>query len=106
MSDFPRGSKACPRSAFAFRARYRPHSRLAFQKQNARQRVECWGRGGVEGRGTVTATFHIPPETIEGIRARADAGEKIEPVFTADVVDEQGEVVAKVEKRLYVRKKK
>ncbi len=58
------------------------------------------------GRGTVTATFHIPPETIEAIRAQADAGEKLEPVFTADVVGEQGEVVAKVEKRLYVRKRK
>jgi hypothetical protein len=58
------------------------------------------------GRGTVTATFHIPPETIEEMRARADAGEKLEPVFNADVVDEQGEVVAKVEKRLYVRKKR
>jgi hypothetical protein len=58
------------------------------------------------GRGTVTAIFHIPPETIEELRAQADAGEKLEPVFTVDVVDEQGEVVARVEKRLYVRKKK
>jgi len=58
------------------------------------------------GRGTVTAMFHIPPETIEEIRAQADQGEKLEPVFSVDVVDEQGEVVAKVEKRLYVRKKK
>ncbi len=58
------------------------------------------------GRGTVTATFHIPPETIEGLRAQVDRGEKLEPVFTVDVVSEQGEVVAKVEKRLYVRKKK
>jgi hypothetical protein len=58
------------------------------------------------GRGTVTATFHVPPEPIESIRAQVDAGEKLEPVFNVDVVDEQGEVVAKVEKRLYVRKKK
>ena len=58
------------------------------------------------GRGTVTAMFHIPPETIEALRAQADQGEKLEPVFSVEVVDEQGEVVAKVEKRLYVRKKK
>ena len=58
------------------------------------------------GRGTVTALFHIPPETIEAIRAQADQGEKLEPVFSVDVVNEQGEIVAKVEKRLYVRKKK
>ena len=57
------------------------------------------------GRGTVYATFHIPPDTIAAIRARADAGERPEPVFNVDVVDERGEVIARVEKRLYVRKK-
>ena len=58
------------------------------------------------GRGTVRATFHIPPETIDDIRARADAGEKLEPTFTVDVCDAQGQVVAQVEKLLYVRRKK
>jgi len=57
------------------------------------------------GRGPVTATFHIPPETIDEIRALADRGEKLEPVFQVDVVDEAGQVIAQVEKRLYVRKK-
>lgn len=57
------------------------------------------------GRGTVTAVFHVPPETIEGLRNGADQGEKIEPLFSVDVVDESGEVVATVEKRLYVRRK-
>jgi len=55
------------------------------------------------GKGTVRATFHIPQEKVEGIRAAADRGEKIEPVFTVEVRDEQGEVVAEVEKLLYVR---
>jgi acyl-coenzyme A thioesterase PaaI-like protein len=57
------------------------------------------------GRGTVAANFHIPTETIEELRARADAGEKIEPTFAADVVGEDGEPVARVEKLLYIRKK-
>lgn len=57
------------------------------------------------GRGTVTALFRIPPEEIEAIRVRADAGEKVEPVLTANVVDAGGELVARVQKRLYVRKK-
>ena len=57
------------------------------------------------GKGTVYATFHIPPETIAAIKAQADAGEKLEPVFNVNVVDGTGEVVATVEKRLYVRKK-
>ncbi len=57
------------------------------------------------GRGTVTATFEMPQDRVDEIRQRADAGEKIEPTFTAEVVDEQNEVVARVEKLLYVRKK-
>jgi acyl-coenzyme A thioesterase PaaI-like protein len=57
------------------------------------------------GRGTVEATFHIPQERIDEIRAAADAERKVEPVFTVEIVDEQGEVVAEVEKLLYVRRK-
>ena len=55
------------------------------------------------GKGTVRAAFHIPQERVDEIRAAADRGEKVEPVFTAEVLDEQGEVVAEVEKLLYVR---
>ena len=55
------------------------------------------------GRGTVRATFHIPPQKVEEIRAAADRGGKVEPVFTVEILDEQGEVVAEVEKLLYVR---
>lgn len=57
------------------------------------------------GRGTVHADFHLPAETVEGIRVRADRGEKVEPIFAVDVVDEEDQVVAHVEKLLYVRKK-
>ncbi|HSN85701.1 MAG TPA: DUF4442 domain-containing protein [Thermoanaerobaculia bacterium] len=57
------------------------------------------------GRGTVRATFHIPPERVAEIKAAADAQRKVEPVFKADILDDQGEVVAEVEKLLYVRRK-
>ncbi len=57
------------------------------------------------GKGTVRAVFQIPPERVEEIRAEADAGGKVEPVFTVEVVDEHGEVVAEIEKLLYVRRK-
>lgn len=57
------------------------------------------------GRGTVSATFHIPPERITEIRAPADRGEKVEPTFSVDIVDAQNEIVARVEKLLYVRRK-
>jgi hypothetical protein len=32
-------------------------------------------------------------------------GEKIEPTFSVDVLDTQGQAIARVEKLLYVRKK-
>ena len=38
--------------------------------------------------------------------AAAEAGEVVEPLFTAEVLDEAGKIVARVEKLLYVRKKK
>jgi acyl-coenzyme A thioesterase PaaI-like protein len=58
------------------------------------------------GTGTVHAHFHIPPETVEEIRAAADREGKVEPVFTVEVHDDDGNVVAEVEKILYVRRKK
>ncbi|HSF42542.1 MAG TPA: DUF4442 domain-containing protein [Thermoanaerobaculia bacterium] len=57
------------------------------------------------GRGTVRASFHIPPERVAEIKAAADENRKVEPVFKVDVLDERGEVVAEVEKLLYVRRK-
>jgi hypothetical protein len=57
------------------------------------------------GKGTVRAHFHIPPERIEEIRAAADRDGKVEPVFTVEVRDERGDLVAEVEKLLYVRRK-
>jgi len=57
------------------------------------------------GRGRVTAAFHIPPEKIAEIRAAADRGEKVEPVFVAEIVADDGELVARVTQRLWVRKK-
>lgn len=57
------------------------------------------------GRGRVTATFHVTPEEVDAIRAAADRDGKTEPVLTAEVVGEEGEVVARVTKRLWVRRK-
>ena len=57
------------------------------------------------GRSAVSATFHIPQERVDEIIQAAAGGEKYEPTFTVDVVDEEGQVVAQVEKLLYIRKK-
>ena len=57
------------------------------------------------GRGTMKAVFQIPQERVNEIRSVADRGEKNEPIFSVDVLDEQGQVVAHVEKLLYVLRK-
>ena len=57
------------------------------------------------GKGTVRARFELPPERVEEIRAAVDAAGKTEPRFTVQVLSEEGEVVAEVEKLLYVRRK-
>jgi hypothetical protein len=57
------------------------------------------------GKGTVRAEFRLTQEQIDSLRAQADAQEKVEPTFTVQVRDEAGEVVAEVEKLLYIRRK-
>jgi len=57
------------------------------------------------GRSTVRATFHVSEEEVEEIRRQADEQGKVEPRFSIEVVDTEGNVVAEVEKLLSVRKK-
>jgi acyl-coenzyme A thioesterase PaaI-like protein len=58
------------------------------------------------GKGTVKAIFELPPGEPERIAAEVEANGKAEPTYTVEVKDEAGEVVAQVEKLLYVRKKR
>lgn len=57
------------------------------------------------GRGAVKATFHIPSERIAEIKSQAETQAKLEPQFQAVVTDVEGNVVAEVDKLLYVRRK-
>ena len=57
------------------------------------------------GKGTVKAVFQIPEERVAEIRAAADSGGKVEPQFQVMVTDSQGQIVAEIDKLLYVRKK-
>ena len=56
------------------------------------------------GRGRVTATFHVPPERVEEIRAEADRDGKAEPVLATEVVGPDGKPVARVTKTLWVKR--
>lgn len=57
------------------------------------------------GRGRVYARFTLDDSTLATIRAATAHGDKYLPELTVDVVDEHGQVVAQVRKRLYVRRK-
>ncbi len=56
------------------------------------------------GRGTVQARFEITSEQVAEIRAVADRDGKAEPTFQAEVIDAEGQLIAEVEKLLYVRR--
>jgi uncharacterized protein DUF4442 len=57
------------------------------------------------GRGTVRAEFRLSDSQIDNIREKLKTQPKCEPVFTVEVRDESGVVIAEVEKLLHVRKK-
>ncbi len=57
------------------------------------------------GKGVMKATFNLPTEKITDIRNQADCQEKVEPQFQVVVTDAEGNVVAEVDKLLYVKKK-
>lgn len=57
------------------------------------------------GRGTVTARFEITDERLQDILDRTASGEKYLPEFTVDITDAEGEVVARVIKTIYIKKK-
>jgi acyl-coenzyme A thioesterase PaaI-like protein len=57
------------------------------------------------GRGTVHAHFEITDEQIASIGQQLETAEKIEPVFSVEVKDDSGQVIAEVQKVLSIRRK-
>jgi acyl-coenzyme A thioesterase PaaI-like protein len=57
------------------------------------------------GKGTVRAEFRLSDVQIEEIREKLKTLPKYEPIFSVEVKDEAGVVIAVVEKVLHVRKK-
>lgn len=57
------------------------------------------------GRGKVRAEFRLSDVQIDDIREKLKTLTKYEPVFTVEVKDEQGTVIAEVEKLLHIRRK-
>jgi acyl-coenzyme A thioesterase PaaI-like protein len=57
------------------------------------------------GRSTVRAEFRLTDAQLDDIREKLKTLPKYEPTFTIDIKDEQGIVIAEVEKLLYVKRK-
>ncbi|PPL17767.1 DUF4442 domain-containing protein [Oceanisphaera arctica] len=57
------------------------------------------------GRGRVYADIHLSRERLDDILNATEGGDKYFPHFRINIVDEQGNLVAEVERTLYVRKK-
>ncbi|RMG36895.1 MAG: DUF4442 domain-containing protein [Methanobacteriota archaeon] len=57
-------------------------------------------------RKKVTAEIRITDEMLEDIKQKTANGEKYLPHFTIEIKDETGELIARVEKVIYIRKKK
>jgi hypothetical protein len=58
------------------------------------------------GKGTVRAEFRLTDPQIDDVREKLNALPKYEPTFSVEVKDETGDVVAVVEKLLWVRRKR
>lgn len=58
------------------------------------------------GRGTVRARFVLSSKQIEAIRAATAGNERHLPVLSVDITDEAGEKVARVQKTVYIKRKK
>ena len=57
------------------------------------------------GKGTVRAEFRLTDDQLDDIREKVKTLTKYERTFKVEVKDEQGTVIAEVDKLLYVRKK-
>lgn len=78
--------------------------------QNLGGRYFVWDKSGSidfikPGRGVVWTEFRLDDATLDEVRAATADGGKYLHWFENDLLDEQGEVVARVRKQVYVRLK-
>jgi acyl-coenzyme A thioesterase PaaI-like protein len=79
-------------------------------KESLGREYFVWDRAGEitflkPGRGTVAASFELAPQVVQELRDAAASGDKVLHWFETDVLDANGEAVARVRKQVYVRRK-
>ena len=70
-----------------------------------------WDKAGTirflkPGRGTLVARFELSQAMVDEVLHKTAGGDKFEPTYSVDVVNAEGETVARVEKTLHIRRKK
>ncbi len=69
-----------------------------------------WDKGAsiefvAPGKSTVRARFRVDDDMIGDIIAKTADGDKYEPVYPIDITDKNDQVVARIRKTLYIRRK-
>lgn len=57
------------------------------------------------GKSHVHAQFKITDETLDDIRAKTANGEKYLPEFVVDIKDDEGRLIARIKRRVYIKLK-
>lgn len=87
-----------------------PYFFMLVMHQLGRDHVVWDTRGEIEfvkpGRGVLTARFEVPREKAQELRDRAAGGAKVLEWFATEIIDRDGDIVARVRREVYVREKK
>ncbi|MEZ5470940.1 MAG: DUF4442 domain-containing protein [Marinicella sp.] len=87
-----------------------PHFMLMLMKILGREYI-VWDKAAFidfirPGKGKLTATMKISEQMLKDILDNTAGGEKYLPEYPVEIINEQGELVAKAMKTLYIRKKR
>lgn len=68
-----------------------------------------WDRAGAvrylaPGKGVITARFSLPPEEVARVRSVLEGSGKLNQTYTVDLLDTANQLIAQVDKTLYIRK--
>ncbi|WP_309102234.1 DUF4442 domain-containing protein [Microbacterium sp.] len=87
-----------------------PYFFMLIMHQLGRDYVVWDTRGEIEfvkpGRGVLTAEFEVSKAKAAELRDRAQGGAKVLEWFETEIVDREGDVVARVKRQVYIREKK
>jgi acyl-coenzyme A thioesterase PaaI-like protein len=87
-----------------------PYFFMLVMHQLGRDHVVWDTRGEIEfvkpGRGVLTARFEVPREKAQELRDRSVGGVNVLEWVATEIIDRDGDVVARVRREVYVREKK